>query len=51
MTETGILPVINSGMAHKKPGIGQVGAGIVRAPMGCFRKALEAFAASERNAT
>ena len=51
VTETGILPVINTGMAHKKPGIGQVGAGIVRAPMGCFRKALEAFAASERNAT
>ncbi len=51
VTETGILPVINTGMAHKKPGIGQVGAGIVRAPMGCFRKALEAFATSERNAT
>lgn len=50
VVETGILPVINTGMAHKKPGIGQVGAGIVRAPMGCFRKALEAFAAAERNA-
>lgn len=49
VVETGILPVINTGMAHKKPGIGQVGAGIVRAPMGCFRKALEAFAAVERD--
>jgi hypothetical protein len=40
---TGILPVINTGMAHKKPGIGQVGAGIVKAPIGCFVKALDAF--------
>lgn len=45
VVETGILPVINTGIAHKKPGIGQVGAGVVRAPLGCFEKALEAFAA------
>lgn len=43
VVETGILPVINTGMAHKKPGIGQVGAGIVSAPYECFAKALEAF--------
>lgn len=43
VVETGILPVINTGMAHKKPGIGQVGAGIVSAPYDCFAKALEAF--------
>lgn len=30
--ETGILPVINTGMAHKKPGVGQVGAGVVKPP-------------------
>ena len=41
--ETGILPVINTGIAHKRPGIGQVGAGIVRAPMECFKKALKAL--------
>ena len=40
---TGILPVINTGMAHKKPGIGQVGAGIVKAPLNCFSKGLIAF--------
>ena len=44
VVETGITPVINTGMAHKKPGIGQVGAGIVRAPMDCFTKALYALA-------
>ena len=41
--ETGILPVINTGIAHKNPGIGQVGAGIVHPPMKCFEDALEAF--------
>jgi len=41
--ETGILPVINTGIAHKKPGVGQVGAGVVRAPMDCLTQALEAF--------
>jgi hypothetical protein len=43
VVETGSTPVINTGMAHKKPGIGQVGAGIVRAPLDCFVKALQAF--------
>jgi hypothetical protein len=43
VVESGILPVINTGMAHKKPGIGQVGAGIVSAPYDCFAKALAAF--------
>jgi len=41
--ETGILPIINTGIAHRKPGIGQIGAGIVRAPMECFKKALKAL--------
>lgn len=45
VVETGILPVINTGVAHKKPGVGQIGAGIVRAPLDCFVRALEAFAA------
>lgn len=41
--ETGIRPVINTGIAHKDPGVGQVGAGIVHPPMKCFEDALEAF--------
>jgi len=46
VVETGLAPSINTGIAHKEPGVGQVGAGVVRAPMGCFRQALETFAES-----
>ncbi len=42
--ETGIRPVINTGIAHKDPGVGQVGAGIVHPPMKCFEDAIQAFA-------
>ena len=42
---TGVLPVINTGVAHKMPGVGQVGAGIVTPPMDIMIKALRAFAA------
>lgn len=41
--ETQILPIINTGIAHKNAGVGQVGAGLVRPPMKCFEDALEAF--------
>ena len=44
--ETGLAPTINTGIAHKEPGIGQVGAGVVRAPIKCFEQALVAFAES-----
>ncbi len=44
VVETGIAPVINTGIAHKEAVVGQVGAGIVRAPMECFTQALEALA-------
>jgi hypothetical protein len=40
---TGILPFINTGVAHKKPGVGMVGAGLVRAPRACFEQAFEAL--------
>jgi hypothetical protein len=43
---TAIQPAINTGIAHKKPGVGQVGAGVARAPLACFDKALRAFAIS-----
>lgn len=43
--QTGIEPTITTGMAHKDPGIGQVGAGLVKAPIACFQKAAEAFLA------
>jgi hypothetical protein len=41
--ETGILPQINTGIAHKNPGIGMVGAGVLRAPEQCFKDAFEAM--------
>lgn len=44
VVETGITPVINTGIAHKNAGVGQVGAGTVRAPLACFEKALVAYA-------
>ena len=40
---TGILPVINTGVASKEPGVGQVGAGIVNPPMEIMVEALKAF--------
>jgi hypothetical protein len=44
VVETGIVPTINTGIAHKEPGVGQVGAGVVKAPMACFEQALRALA-------
>jgi len=38
------LPIINTGIAHKKAGVGQIGAGITTAPMECFNQALAALA-------
>ncbi|MCH7606315.1 MAG: DUF1116 domain-containing protein [Chloroflexi bacterium] len=43
VVETGIAPAINTGIAHREAGVGQVGAGIVRAPLECFYQALEAL--------
>ncbi|MEY8353585.1 acyl-CoA synthetase FdrA [Lachnospiraceae bacterium 54-53] len=41
---TGITPVINTGIAHKVAGQGQIGAGTVNPPMECFAKALLDYA-------
>ena len=40
VVESGIAPTINTGIAHKEPGRGQVGAGVVKAPLACFDAAL-----------
>ena len=42
--ETGLTPWINTGIAHRQAGIGQIGAGVVQAPLACFVQTLEAFA-------
>jgi hypothetical protein len=44
--DTGILPVINTGIAHKEPGVGQIGAGVTRAPLACFTQAVLELAAT-----
>jgi Protein of unknown function (DUF1116) len=44
VVETGIAPVINTGIAHKEAGVGQIGAGIARAPLACFESAIRALA-------
>ena len=41
--ETRILPVINTGIACNRAGVGQVGAGVVHPPMKCFEDALNSF--------
>lgn len=43
VADTGVEPVVTTGIAHREPGIGQIGAGLTRAPMECFTKALRAF--------
>jgi hypothetical protein len=43
VVETGVTPIINTGIAHREAGIGQVGAGIARAPLACFVQAVEAL--------
>ncbi len=48
--QTGIQPLINTGVAHREPGIGQIGAGLVRAPWECFVDALAAIDAESRAA-
>lgn len=42
VVEKGIVPAVNTGIAHKDPGVGQVGAGLVEPPMSVFEDAFEA---------
>ncbi|HET9768495.1 MAG TPA: DUF1116 domain-containing protein [Thermoanaerobaculia bacterium] len=46
VVELGITPRINTGIAHREAGVGQIGAGLVRPPMGPFVEALKASAAA-----
>ncbi len=46
VVDTGIRPVLTTGIAHKQAGLGQIGAGIVRAPMACFTQAVSGLAKS-----
>lgn len=42
--QTGLKPVINTAITNKRPGRGQIGAGVVHAPLACFEKAVLAYA-------
>jgi hypothetical protein len=43
VVDSGIEPVINTGIAHREAGVGQIGAGLTRAPLACFIQALTAL--------
>lgn len=44
VVELGITPRVNTGIAHREAGVGQVGAGLVRPPAAIFEEALVAWA-------
>jgi hypothetical protein len=44
VVHTGVLPVVNTGIAHREAGVGQVGAGLVKPPMQAFTAAVQALA-------
>jgi len=44
VVENNLSPIIDTGVAHKDPGVGQVGAGVVNAPLEPFVKAYQALA-------
>lgn len=46
VVDSGIAPVINTGIAHRRAGVGQIGAGIARAPLAAFAAAISALAAT-----
>lgn len=48
VVQTNVAPVIDTAIAHKEPGHGIIGGGIVRPPLECFAKALTRF--GERSA-
>ena len=43
VVDLGITPRVNTGIAHKDAGVGQIGAGLVRPPMAMFEAALDAY--------
>lgn len=48
VVDSGIRPVLTTGIAHRQAGVGQIGAGIVRAPMACFTQAVAALSTELR---
>jgi hypothetical protein len=48
VNEAGLVPKSNTGIGHKTAGIGQIGAGVSRAPLSAFQDAMRAFAKKYR---
>ena len=46
VVETGIVPIVNTGIAHREPGVGVIGGGIVHLPMQPFADAVQTLAAA-----
>ncbi len=44
VVHTRVLPFVNTGIAHREPGVGQIGAGVVKPPMEAFVNAVRALA-------
>jgi hypothetical protein len=44
VVHTEVLPLVNTGIAHREPGVGQIGAGLVAPPMSAFTSAVRALA-------
>jgi hypothetical protein len=44
VVHTRVLPFVNTGIAHREPGVGQIGAGLVKPPMEAFVKGVRALA-------
>jgi hypothetical protein len=44
--DSGVLPIINTGIAHREAGVGQIGAGVTTAPLDCFIGAIDALGAT-----
>ncbi len=43
VADSGVLPIVNTGIAHRQAGVGQIGAGITAAPLDCFVQAVRAL--------
>jgi hypothetical protein len=43
VVKSGILPTIDTAIAHREPGHPKIGGGLVRAPLQCFTEALREF--------
>jgi hypothetical protein len=50
VARSGVAPVLDTGVAHREAGVGQIGAGIVRVPLEPFADALRHMVVREASA-